>query len=254
MRNLTPLLFCLLPIVVFAQNKVYYNKLNEKVDSTQDYEHYEIVEKQADGLTLERRFSKKDTLVFQGKYSRYQVKGQNDIREGAHQFYYRNGVLHYVYNYLGNELHGENLSYYTSGQLKRKEVYEQGKFIRGECFNEDGTERAFTRFEQLPSFPGGQAELYKYLSSNLEYPSLARENGIQGQVLLSFLVNKDGSISDVQLLRDIGGGCGQEAVRLVYAMPNWIPGSFDDAPIKVRYTLPLSYKLEGKVKRKRKKN
>ncbi|MCB0526329.1 MAG: TonB family protein, partial [Saprospiraceae bacterium] len=84
-------------------------------------------------------------------------------------------------------------------------------------------EKTFEMFDiqKPPSFPGGEGELFKFLQKNIEYPALAKENNISGVVPLTFVVNKDGSVSDVQILRDIGGGCGKEAVRVVKSMPKW---------------------------------
>ena len=107
-------------------------------------------------------------------------------------------------------------------------------------------EKTFEMFDiqKPPSFPGGEAELFKFLQKNIEYPALAKENNISGVVPLTFVVNKDGSVSDVQILRDIGGGCGKEAVRVVKAMPKWAPGEANGHAVKVRYTLPVRFKLE----------
>ena len=107
-------------------------------------------------------------------------------------------------------------------------------------------EKTFEMFDiqKPPSFPGGDAELFKYLQKNMEYPALAKENNIQGVVPITFVVGKDGSVSDVQILRDIGGGCGKEAVRVVKSMPKWIPGEANGHAVKVRYTLPVRFKLE----------
>lgn len=97
--------------------------------------------------------------------------------------------------------------------------------------------------QQKPEFPGGDAALFKYVSDSIRYPSLARENGIQGKVIVSFLINKDGSINDVKVLRGIGGGCDEEAVRLVKAMPNWTPGRTNGKNVNVKYTQPVNFSL-----------
>lgn len=108
---------------------------------------------------------------------------------------------------------------------------------------EDKVYESFS-IQKEPSFPGGVPELMKYLAANIKYPPLARENNIQGKVALTFVVNKNGSISDVSILKDIGGGCGKEAVRVIGTMPNWSPGEANGHPVKVRFTLPVSFKLE----------
>lgn len=107
-------------------------------------------------------------------------------------------------------------------------------------------EKTFEIFDiqKPPSFPGGEAELLKYLAENIKYPPLARENNIQGQVVLSFVVGRKGEIMDVQIIKDIGGGCGKEAVRVVESMPRWIPGEANGNPVKVRFTLPVRFRLE----------
>jgi len=94
-----------------------------------------------------------------------------------------------------------------------------------------------------PTFPGGERELLKFLSENIKYPALARENNLQGNVALSFVIAKDGTVTDVQVLKDIGGGCGKEAIRVVSSMPKWSPGEASGYPVKVRYTLPVRFQL-----------
>ncbi len=107
-------------------------------------------------------------------------------------------------------------------------------------------EKTYEMFDiqKPPSFPGGEAELLKYLAQNIKYPPLARENNIQGVVALTFVIGKDGSVKDVNVVKDIGGGCGKEAVRVVQSMPKWIPGEANGNPVKVRFTLPVRFKLE----------
>jgi protein TonB len=95
----------------------------------------------------------------------------------------------------------------------------------------------------MPSFPGGETEMMKYLAKNTVYPSLASESGIEGSVVLSFVVNKDGSISDITTLKDIGGGCGKEAIRVLKSMPPWTPGEANGHPVRVRFTMPFRFKL-----------
>jgi len=87
-------------------------------------------------------------------------------------------------------------------------------------------------------------ELLKYISDNLKYPRLARENGIQGMVVVRFVVEKDSSISNIEVVRDIGGGCGKEAVRVLKTMPRWVPGSQQGHPVRVQFNLPFRFRLQ----------
>lgn len=106
-------------------------------------------------------------------------------------------------------------------------------------------EEIFTVVEEMPSFPGGTAELYKYLGENIRYPEVAKEAGIQGKVYISFVVEKDGSIADVKILRGIPGGkmCDNEAMRVVQNMPKWSPGKQRGKAVRVSYNLPVQFRL-----------
>jgi len=101
----------------------------------------------------------------------------------------------------------------------------------------------FTIVEEMPSFPGGEAELFKYLGSNIKYPAMARDAGIQGIVYVTFVVKEDGKISDVRVLRGVGGGCDEEAVRVVAKMPSWKPGKQRGKSVRVQYNLPIRFTL-----------
>lgn len=105
-------------------------------------------------------------------------------------------------------------------------------------------ETPFVSVEKMPEFPGGEEALYKYLSKNLKYPDIAKEQNLQGKVFVQFIVEKDGSISNPKAVRDIGGGCGEEAVRVVRGMPKWTPGKQRTQTVRVQYTLPVVFQLE----------
>ncbi len=102
----------------------------------------------------------------------------------------------------------------------------------------------FTVVEEAPSFGDGTRDApLKYFMSNIKYPAIARENNIQGRVVLTFVVETDGSVSAPKLLKDVGGGCGEEALRVLKEMPKWKPGKQRNKPVRVQYTLPVSFKL-----------
>lgn len=105
--------------------------------------------------------------------------------------------------------------------------------------------KVFEAVEQMPTFPGGEAELMKYLSKNLSYPTLAAENGIQGTVLLQFVVQKDGSIGEVKVVRSKDPDLDKEAVRVVKGMPKFIPGRMNGQAVNVWFTLPVRFKLQN---------
>jgi len=96
-----------------------------------------------------------------------------------------------------------------------------------------------------PSFPGGFNALYEYLAKNIHYPDSAKKVGIEGKVIAGFVVDKDGRITDVQVLRSLDPACDAEVVRLVKNMPRWSPGKRGDKPVRVRMTLPVSFKPDN---------
>lgn len=104
-------------------------------------------------------------------------------------------------------------------------------------------EQIFTIVEEMPEFPGGEIEMRKYLGKAIKYPQMAQDAGISGTVFLTFEVDKDGKIKDVKVLRGIGGGCDEEAVRVVKAMPPWKPGKQRGKPVRVQFTLPVKFTL-----------
>ncbi|MGM0612909.1 MAG: energy transducer TonB [Bacteroidota bacterium] len=106
-------------------------------------------------------------------------------------------------------------------------------------------EEVFTVVEEQPSFPGGEEARRKYLRDNIEYPQMARESGIEGTVFVTFVVEPDGSITDVRVLRGIGGGCDEEALRVVRNMPEWEPGKQRGKEVRVQFNMPIRFKLQG---------
>lgn len=101
----------------------------------------------------------------------------------------------------------------------------------------------FTIVEEMPTFPGGDQALLEYMAKNTKYPPLARENGLQGIVVVTFVVDENGKINNVQVLRGIGGGCDEEAIRVVQSMPAWKPGKQRGMPVRVQYNLPFRFTL-----------
>ncbi|MCH5312372.1 MAG: energy transducer TonB [Prevotella sp.] len=122
--------------------------------------------------------------------------------------------------------------------LKAKEVIAQP-----EPPKEEET-KVFDVVEEMPSFPGGQAELMSYLSKNIKYPVVAEENGVQGRVILTFVVERNGSITDIKVVKSVDPSLDKEAIRVVKGMPNWIPGKQNGSSVRVKFTLPVIFRLQ----------
>ena len=130
-----------------------------------------------------------------------------------------------------------------NAEMDQNEVVEE--YVAPEIEEEEVTEQeVFQIVEEMPAFPGGEQKLLEYVAKNVKYPQIARESGIKGRVFISFVVEPDGSVSNVKVLRGIGGGCDEEAMRVVKAMPKWKPGKQRGKAVRVSYMLPINFQLQ----------
>ena len=130
-----------------------------------------------------------------------------------------------------------------NAEVDQQEVIEE--YVPVEVEEEEVQEQEiFQIVEEMPSFPGGEAKLMEYVAKNIKYPQIARETGIQGRVFVGFVVEPDGSISNVKLLRGIGGGCDEEAMRVIKSLPKWKPGKQRGKAVRVSYQIPVFFKLQ----------
>ncbi|HAH22922.1 MAG TPA: energy transducer TonB [Prolixibacteraceae bacterium] len=109
---------------------------------------------------------------------------------------------------------------------------------------EDSTSAPYSVVEQMPEFPGGEAAMMKYLHNSVKYPRIATENGVQGKVYVNFVVDKSGGISNVKVVRGVDAALDNEAVRVIKAMPKWIPGKQNGETVRVSYTVPINFVLQ----------
>ena len=105
-------------------------------------------------------------------------------------------------------------------------------------------DKVYEKAEVMPEFPGGEQAMINFVAKNVTYPKEAMEKEISGRVLVGFIVEKDGSITETEVVKGIGGGCDEEAVRVVKAMPKWKPGKQKGKPVRVHFLLPITFKLQ----------
>ena len=130
-----------------------------------------------------------------------------------------------------------------NAEIEENEVVEE--YIAPEIEEEEVVEQEiFQIVEEMPAFPGGEQKLMEYVGKNIKYPQIARESGIQGRVFVGFVVEPDGSVSNVKLLRGIGGGCDEEAMRVIKNMPRWKPGKQRGKAVRVSYQIPVMFRLQ----------
>ncbi|MBQ3738358.1 MAG: TonB family protein [Bacteroidales bacterium] len=130
-----------------------------------------------------------------------------------------------------------------NAEIEQNEVVEE--YVAPEIEEEEVVEQEiFQIVEEMPAFPGGEQKLMEYVGKNIKYPQIARESGIQGRVFVGFVVEPDGSVSNVKLLRGIGGGCDEEAMRVIKSMPKWKPGKQRGKAVRVSYQIPVMFRLQ----------
>lgn len=192
----------------------------EKKKVTPKIEQPKVVEKVKSSIKFTAPVIKKDSEVKPEE----EMKTQEDLQKTK--------TTIGAFNVVGNdEIDGE--------VLKAKEEIAQPEPPKNEEEN-----KVFDVVEEQPSFPGGQGALMAWLNDNIKYPVVAAENGIQGKVIVQFVVGKNGSISNVKVLRSVDPSLDKEAVRVVSNMPNWTPGKQNGASVNVRFTLPVTFKLQ----------
>ena len=113
-----------------------------------------------------------------------------------------------------------------------------------EVIEQSESDKVFDVVDKMPSFPGGQGAMYDFMEKNIKYPKVAEDNGIQGRVILTFIVKKDGSLSDVRVAKSVDPALDKEAVRLVESMPKWNPGIEKGQYVNVKFTVPVTFRLQ----------
>ena len=142
---------------------------------------------------------------------------------------------------VNDDVETEDLN--INADVQQDEVIED--YVAPEVVEEEVVEQEiFQIVEEMPAFPGGEKALLEYVAKGIKYPQIARETGIQGRVFVGFVVEPDGSISNVKLLRGIGGGCDEEAMRVIKSLPKWKPGKQRGKAVRVSYQIPVFFKLQ----------
>ncbi|MGI4022059.1 MAG: TonB family protein [Janthinobacterium lividum] len=134
----------------------------------------------------------------------------------------------------------------NKGKVTYAEEYADGKFIKGTSTDANGNTNNYTVKEALPTFKGGISGFGRYLGQNIHYPSGAKERNIQGRVILSFVIEKDGSVTDIKILKNVSYDIDAEAYRVLSQSPKWNPGIQHGIPVRVAYTTPINFTLGGR--------
>ena len=168
----------------------------------------------------------------------------NKIHFSKRTQFYKNGKIKNIsYNTLEG-YDGVLQSYYENGKIKRDEVYKNGVKISGKYYSSIGLDTVLQPFKIATEYPGGNANLMNYLNENVKYPKRALDKGISGKVVVRFIVNEDGSLSDFKILKSVSPEIDKEALRVIRKMPRWNPGIIDGEKMKFSFLLPISFSIK----------
>ncbi|MHC8949736.1 TonB family protein [Sphingobacterium hungaricum] len=255
----------------FAQDTTYYDSTkNKKVKSKTKAEYYDVVEYgddkkstktirfySIDGTLLtkyvyvndrkKRQFLKNG--INQDFFKNGQVKEEetyvNGLLEGKTKKWYESGKIYFEIDYVKNLKDGQLLVWYEDGKPKRIDTFKEDKLIEGKCFDENGQEIAHFDFYINPEYPGGIINARRYIANNYKYPRSAITDKLKGTIKVLFVVEKDGSIADVEVEEGLSPDVDDEAIHVVESMKNWRAGMMDGKPVRVKYRLPIRLDLSS---------
>ena len=166
------------------------------------------------------------------------------VKNGKYEEWYLSGEKRVISSYAKNKLNGNFTVFYTNGRIKRTEKWIDGQWQEGDCFDELGNKTDYCSYQEMAEYIGGLPALYDFIGHELKYPVYAQKKGIQGVVKVGFVVDTDGSITDIKIKNGICESLDDEALRIVNAMPKWKPGRFEGKLVKVDFSLPIRFRLE----------
>ena len=233
-----------LAILLIANTKVTAQEQKFNPNPPVNADTYQIVMYEYDDSD---RLPINDTVVYNedGSYTEVKRERERDPETGG----MRTKVSLSSYDKKGKPISGFHIS--TEPKQGDTSVYHitpiEGFHFPAEVVDND---TVYQVVDQKPEFPGGEKAMFEFLSKNIVYPEKAKEAGIQGRVFVGFVIEKDGSVSEVKIMKGVGGECDEEALRVVKSMPNWKPGKKDGKVVRVSYTLPINFKLSDNQTKK----
>ena len=216
---------------------VYDNEVSTKIDA----KYYFKIVQLGDSSWYGEKYNHEDTIMFSGTFKTKDLK----FRKGYYIKYYPNGYKEYEGNFTEDKHNGNWVFYYQNGQVKKKGLLKDNVWTEmPECYDNYGnpTDLVFNYWEvnEKPEFPGGEQELIKFISKNFKYPDIALESVIAGRVFVSFIIDKNGKVKDVNIIRKLDPEIDKEAIRVVGNLPDWKPASINGEIVKVKYIIPIS--------------
>ncbi|WP_196934955.1 energy transducer TonB [Sphingobacterium hungaricum] len=267
----------------FSQDTTYYDSTkSNKVLSRDKAKYYEIVEHQdasrktinlytiegtkvaetsylkfntppASSMNFAKSHSNQKGYMLDGAKTEWHENGNlkseeiyaNGLITGVKKQWYGDGKPYYEVNFKDDLMEGDFLVWWESGKPKRTAKYADNELVAGECFDEKGNPVDYYEFWVQPDYPGGINEARKFVGQNFNYPSSAIRSGVNGTVEVKFVVEKDGSLSEVGISKSMTEDIDKEAIRTVKKLKKWKPGAMDGKPVRVLYALPIRLVLSN---------
>jgi protein TonB len=265
MKTFMTVLFLIIYSSAYTQavDTIYFDKYWKKVSPTY-YAFYRII------TPVHSRFNVEDyyrsgALQMQGTYSSLDPK---EVKEGHFTYYTEDGILtideyyheglreglsmsydtlnHFTYkkHFKKGMLEDTLIGYYPTHDLRRIEIYRGGKMTSGQCYDEKGNEIPFFPQRITPEYPGGDKAMEKFIKRHLEYPEADRKANIEGRVVVSFIVETDGSLTNIRIAKGVDELLNNSAIDIVRRFPQFKSGQIEGKPVRVSFILPIMFKLE----------
>jgi TonB family protein len=225
----------------WSQDTTFCNAQWEKVNSMGEATYYQIVTQ--DPMETNHNVCRTYYKSGQLKIESHSLRGKDGKLDGKYKAFFIDGKPYKEIDYTRGEYNGQVLTYWPNGKPKRIDQFSSGKYTTGKCLTAGGQDTSHFSFEIMPEYPGGEKAMNEFLVKTIKYPRKANRKGIQGQVILSFIVEKDGSVTNITVQKSVHELLDTESVRVLKLMPKWNPGYQDGEPVRVSFNLPLLYKL-----------
>lgn len=224
---------------ILAQDTVYFDQQGNKLKSAAHMDYYAVITKNV--LDTNQLSVKEYSYSGQILSDEFYISYKEHSLHGVQKTWYKNGAIRSEINYEQGKKNGLVLTYWENGRAKRKDIFKNGKFKKGTCWDELGNSITHFDYVIMPEFPGGKRNFYQYLSDNVGYPLKSYNQKVEGKVIIRFTVEKDGSITNVHVFKGINEELNWEAMRVVKFMPKWTPGKIDGELARMRYSIPISF-------------
>lgn len=224
-----------------SQDKIYFDTYEKETKDTSIAVFYKNKYRDPSytNTIIEKSFYMNGKIRSEINYSNFAQK----IKYGSSKSWYENGQLKEKALYKENKLNDSLITYWPNGNLKRQDHYNMGKLVNGQLYNFDGSTTAHYEYETAAEFPGGINKLIDYIGTNIRYPKSARRNGVEGKVYVQFVVDAEGNVQHVEVLKGVSPVIDEEAMRVVKSIPQWRPAMVDGNKVNSFYTLPINFTI-----------